>query len=54
MTKLPKSAAITALYQSLSITLVRANARAFLSRAITDSVFCFCFLEVQITDLFCI
>ena len=33
----PKSAAITALYQRLSMTLVRANVRALLSRAISDT-----------------
>ena len=33
----PKSAAITALYQRLSMTLVRANVRAILSRAISDA-----------------
>ena len=33
----PKSASVTALYQRLSMTLVRANVRALLSRAISDT-----------------
>eukprot|EP00731_Ephydatia_muelleri_P033192 Em0026g12a len=33
----PKSAAVTALYQRLSMTLVRANVRALLSRTISDA-----------------
>ena len=33
----PKSASATALYQRLSMTLVRANVRALLSRAISDA-----------------
>ena len=33
----PKSAAVTGLYQRLSMTLVRANVRALLSRAISDA-----------------
>ena len=35
--ELPKSASVTALYQGLSMTLVRANVRALLSRAISDT-----------------
>ena len=33
----PKSASVTALYQRLSMTLVRANVRALLSRTISDA-----------------
>ena len=33
----PKSESVTALYQRLSMTLVRANVRALLSRAISDT-----------------
>ncbi|KAL5503248.1 hypothetical protein EMCRGX_G010170 [Ephydatia muelleri] len=33
----PKSAVVTALYQRLSMTLVRANVRALLSKAISDA-----------------
>ena len=33
----PKSAAVSALYQRLSMTLVRANVRALLSRTISDA-----------------
>ena len=33
----PKSASVTAVYQRLSMTLVRANVRALLSRVISDT-----------------